>query len=916
MMAVYAHAISFVVLCGFTLLYGVVIDHTSITLNHTCSENSSDHSANCSYRGLTSVPRNLSHDLRSLNVSNNNISMLLDKSFVNYTQLETLDASYNFIYVIENETFGNLLLLKELRLHRNNISVLPISLLEKNVHLSFLILHHNKLKGIPRIFGNNLKTNQFAEDGENACGCKNMSLFDLSFNKVRSVEEGDFVALRNCSFDRFNLNYNDIKSLPRAVFTDLPAVNLLINNIPLAEFHAESFLGNKAIVKATITRSGIRSIVPMNISEIPRNLFPCIIELYLQYNELITIPKYALDGFEKLQELDIGSNHLYNLHNESFCGLKSLVHLGLAVNQIKSLPRGSFACAEKLESIDLSRNDISVLDPQWFDGSHSLSTLTFYQNNIREIKTISWNATNLQTLILIDNNIRFVNNTTFVGLNNLKNVDFSINKYLHFSVDAFEETSSLKKIIMQDLAKFTMTGSFRNMHQLVFLDMSFLHSRLEITSCGQFSHTSALRTLDLSRTKIKAEDLVQFKSNRSLFSGLVSLHTLKLQHNLFYDFNQVPNAFTTLWNLHELDLFDCRIQQIHSGIFRNLTSLTYLSLAANFIRIIPEKALQDLQNLRTLKLNSNSITIIEKQLFSRTSSLQNLYLQNNQISTIEPFTLIPTSLKVLIIAKNPFTCTCQLAWFRKWLDKVNTETDQRNETRCSSTSFKSLKNQTIWSFHPKDYCGVNIYLIVGVSLAIMTVLSLSVLTYQKRWWLNHKLFLLKLAILGYQEIIENQGPEDYEYQLNLMFREDDEWWINDCMKPFLQERMPHLEHIVFGDDGLHPGSFYLNAIYDVIENSYKTVLLLGNESVEDTWFMTKLRMAVEHMNDTKLEKVILIFLEDIDDDHLPYLVRLLLSRNKPYLLWVDDDEDGQELFWAKFEKSMRANREMNNVIPV
>eukprot|EP00057_Strongylocentrotus_purpuratus_P017315 XP_011671789.1 PREDICTED: toll-like receptor 2 [Strongylocentrotus purpuratus] len=170
--------------------------------------------------------------------------------------------------------------------------------------------------------------------------------------------------------------------------------------------------------------------------------------------------------------------------------------------------------------------------------------------------------------------------------------------------------------------------------------------------------------------------------------------------------------------------------------------------------------------------------------------------------------------------------------------------------------------------------------------------------------------------LGIKKIIENQGPEDYEYQLNLMFREDDEWWINDCMKPFLQGRMPHLEHIVFGDNGLHPGSFYLNAIYDVIENSYKTVLLLSNQSVEDTWFMTKLRMAVEHMNDTKLEKIILIFLEDIDDDHLPYLVRLLLSRNKPYLLWVDDDEDGQEFFWAKFEKSMRANREMNNVIPV
>ena len=915
-MAVYAHAISFVLLCGFTLRYGVVMDHTGITLNHMCSENSSDHSANCSYRGLTSVPRNLSHDVRSLNVSNNNISMLLDKTFVNYEQLENVDASYNSIYLIENETFHALLLLKVLMLHRNNISVLPISLMEKNVHLSSLILHHNRLKGIPRIFGNNLQTTQFAEDGEDACGCKNLSLFDLSFNKVRSLKQGDFVALQNCSFDSFNLNYNEIRSLPRAVFTDLPAINLLINNIRLAKFHAESFLGNKAIAKVTLTRSGMTSIVPMNTSEIPRHLFPGITKLYLRSNKLITFPKYALDGFEKLQVLDIGNNQLSTLHNESFCGLKSLVNLRLAVNKIKTLPRGSFACAEKLYSIDLSNNDVSVLDPQWFDGSQCLSTLTLYQSKIDEIKTIPWNATNLQTLILANNNLNSVNRNTFVGLKNLKFLDFSRNKFLHMTVDTFEETNSLEEIIMLNLVEFTMTGSFRNMHQLVFLDMSYLHSRLKITSRGQFSNTSALRTLNLSRNYLEAEDLVQFKSNRSLFSGLVSLHTLTLQLNHFDDFHQVPNAFITLWNLHELDLTDCRIQQIDSGIFRNLTSLTVLSLAANLIKIIPEKAFQDLQNLRTLKLKHNYITVIEKQLFSRTTSLQYLSLQNNQISTIDPFTLLPTSLQVLIIANNPFTCTCQLAWFREWLDKVNTAIYLRNETRCSSTSFKSLKNQTILSFHPKDYCGVNIYLIVGVSLAMVTVLSLSVLTYQKRWWLNHKLFLLKLAILGYQEIIENQGPEDYEYQLNLMFREDDEWWINDCMKPFLQGRMPHLEHIVFGDNGLHPGSFYLNAIYDVIENSYKTVLLLSNQSVEDTWFMTKLRMAVEHMNDTKLEKVILIFLEDIDDDHLPYLVRLLLSRNKPYLLWVDDDEDGQELFWAKFEKSMRANREMNNVIPV
>ena len=127
--------------------------------------------------------------------------------------------------------------------------------------------------------------------------------------------------------------------------------------------------------------------------------------------------------------------------------------------------------------------------------------------------------------------------------------------------------------------------------------------------------------------------------------------------------------------------------------------------------------------------------------------------------------------------------------------------------------------------------------------------------------------------------------------------------------------MPHVEHIIYGDEDLNLSMFLVNAIYDAMENSYKTVLLLSNHCIDDSWFVTKLRMALEHINDTKLDKVILVFLEDIGDANLPYLVRLFLSKNKPYLLWTDD-EDGQELFWAQFEKSMRVNRVINNAIPV
>ncbi|XP_041471186.1 toll-like receptor 4 [Lytechinus variegatus] len=264
---------------------------------------------------------------------------------------------------------------------------------------------------------------------------------------------------------------------------------------------------------------------------------------------------------------------------------------------------------------------------------------------------------------------------------------------------------------------------------------------------------------------------------------------------------------------------------------------------------------------------------------------------------------------------NPFVCTCDLRWFLKWLSSSNVEVIHPNDTNCSQSSFKDMVKSPILSFNPDKYCGINILLITSVSFAVLLVAAFSLLAYWKRWWFNYKVFLLRLAICGYKELVQDFEDQDYEYQLNLMYQEEDEEWVDDIMKPVLQERFPQLERVAFGDNDLHLGMFYINALHYAVENSFKTVILLSKNSVREAWFITKVRIALEELNDSRLDKIILFFLEDIEDDDLPYLVRLFLSKNKPYMLWTDD-EDGQELFWAQFEKSMRGNRQLNSVIPV
>ena len=751
----------------------------------------------------------------------------------------------------------------------------------------------------------------------NLFGWRNMSVVNLAANKITTINEDDFLPWRNSFVKKFYVNNNNVRFLQPKAFVHLPKLgDLNMNHINLAIFDVGFFMGHVEIDRLLISSSGIKYIHPANISSMQKENVPLIKELYLDYNILNEIPGYALRGFEKLQVLNLQGNRISSINNESFCGLHSLVYLSLSWNKISSLPRSPFACVSNLQKIDLSRNYLATLDPKWFDISLFLRSLAIDQSGIRSILVGPWKATNLETLVLTNNDLYSLYDDTFNGLSNLKALNLSGNaNRFRMSEDALILVGSLEFLDMSNLKQFTLKGSFRNIQHLLYLDMSY--SQLKISSNDQFTNTSALRVLNMSASHLKAEDLVDIQTGTSLFSGLVSLQTLKLQKNSLDNLHDLPGIFTPLGSLVELDLTSCHIRQFASGTFANLTILLQLYLSDNQLTSIPKDAFQGLHNLRVLQLQSNSIAFIEQLLFKGTNELELLYLQNNHISTVASNTFMPQSLIRFNIALNPLTCDCQLAWFRHWLEEVEEKIDlaPENQIRCSSSSLKVLVNQTIWSFHPNEYCSINAMIIVSACFAPILVLTLGILVYLNRWWINYKLYLLKLAIIGYHEITEDRNPEDYEYQLNLMFHDDDEWWVNDFMKPFLEQRMAHLERVILGDADLHPGSFYLNAIYDVIENSHKTILLLSNQSVDDTWYMTKLRMAVEHMNDTKLEKVILIFLEDIDDDHLPYLVRLLLSRNKPYLLWTEDEE-GQEVFWAKVQKSMRSNRQMNNVIPV
>eukprot|EP00057_Strongylocentrotus_purpuratus_P015827 XP_011670301.1 PREDICTED: toll-like receptor 3 [Strongylocentrotus purpuratus] len=499
------------------------------------------------------------------------------------------------------------------------------------------------------------------------------------------------------------------------------------------------------------------------------------------------------------------------------------------------------------------------------------------------------------------------------GFTNLKILNMSNNDIsTPYSPKSFKNLRLLQELYLTNEHAQGINEAFRYLGALRVLNLSF--APLKLTSISQFTNTSSLTRLIMCENSLRSTDMYHVQTKSSLFRGLDSLERLALRQNKLDML--APGTFNPLKKLKILDLSQSSITVLSCGVFDSLTALRSLDLRHNEIKKIPECLLQTQHHLAVLFLSNNELETIPRTLFNETTSLHSLFIQQNKIATIEPKTMFPTNMTMKLDAYgNPFSCTCHLSWFVKWLRSGNVKLLNREKTFCSLTSIREEVNSPILSFNPDQYCGTDIVMITGVSFSVVLIVVICLVAYRKRRWLNYKIFLLKLAICGYEEINQDFDAQDYEYQLNIMYNEDDEEWVDRIMKPMLQERFPHVQKVIFGDNDLNIGMFYINALHYAAEISFKTVLLISYNSVDDAWFLTKLRIALEHINDTRLDKVILIFIEDIQDEDLPYLVRLFMSKNKPYMLWTAD-EDGQKLFWAQFEKSMRTNRAFNSVIPV
>nr|XP_054754373.1 slit homolog 2 protein-like [Lytechinus pictus] len=843
--------------------------------NHGCDQSFTLKTASCRNRGLNSVPQNLSQDIEVLDLGHNNITRLLNVSFELYPLINNLDISSNNIRVIESAAFYPLKDLTSLYLDYNPDLVLPETGVFMMSHrLSILDLVGSKLKSLPNDI---LKYSQHLGLVEmsftqistvNLTYCGMANTVAMTGNKIHNLTLSEFIFA--CQTSSLDLKGNPIQTVDPDVISSLHVRSLELGDYPLSD----------DVVTNCILGVSKSSIKQLKILRGSLGAFPVGI-----FDPLLDYPLYVLD---------LGKNYLTGLHPMVFSNLTQVLELRIYENAL-SIPE---------------------IRPDFFTGMKALTVLVLLENQIRQINpdNQTWSL-KLSELYLMGNLISEISAYTFRGLRNLTTLDMSSNKYL--SVFELTDESGLDSIHTVSLSGSRISVLALKTPSLKSLSMNYIRSDfLPLRPGESFQHLQSLSKLNMADSAISLFNIWDATTNTSLFDGLLNLNYLILSNNPFLSIVDIPPwVFRRLSALKELFLVNCFIKTLHPLVFSGLGSLQKLDLYGNNIQHLNGGVLYMLEQVESIDLNGNQISYIEEVTFSNNGKLHSLSLANNRLTRLNQSTFKPlfSSISSLDLSKNPINCNCDLKWLVDWVNKrlhlINID-----KTICSSASLAHLREKNLLDFDADKLCRTNIGIISIIPLAVVCFSVVTILVCRNKWQLKYKIFLLRLAVLGYKEKQDAREHDDYEYDMNVIFYDGDEEWIQDHLRPALEEHLPQFQKNLFGDEDLVPGMHYLDSVDYVVTHSYKTVIVLSRAAVRDHWFILKFRTAMDHVSDTQTEFVLVVFLEDIPDDELPFLVRLYLSDGRPYIHWTEDVR-GQGYFWNELSKNLTVNLRMNDMIP-
>lgn len=275
---------------------------------------------------------------------------------------------------------------------------------------------------------------------------------------------------------------------------------------------------------------------------------------------------------------------------------------------------------------------------------------------------------------------------------------------------AFSESKGLVSLHMQH-CQLREIGSqaFKGLKKLVYLYLS--NNEIGSIKPGAFEDLTELTYLHLDGNQIS--DLA-----KGLFSPMINLFILQLNDNKLRELR--PGTFAGAKDLRWLHMSGNELSTLHPGSLDEVENLailhldrnkmsTYpsvamsklrvveeLTLGRNPMRSIPDNAFQSFgRYMEKLYLDNMGLEKLSEGAFAGVTAIKSLHLDNNKLKSL-PRGLDLGTISNLTLSNNPWSCTCQLAPLRRWMDSSR----NRPDAVCASPpqqKGKQIRDSTAFS---------------------------------------------------------------------------------------------------------------------------------------------------------------------------------------------------------------------------
>ncbi len=635
-----------------------------------------------------------------LDLSYNNIKYLdTNSTFKNLSSLQILNLSNNRLKNIDSFLFGFLEQLSDLNLASNNLSQFILNI----GSLKLLKLSHNQLNDANFFLENNQKHT-------------NLTMLELDFNKIESIQEKEFELYPN--LECLNLNSNPIKHIDEKAFEnlnllkslklsntsikhlnlaknlkelDISFLNFSIFNfknsntlewINLAEAQAEnlsigSFLNN-------FTRHIDFSFIQLNLDDFKMlgNAGKCLETLKLRKTNLQQIDQINFDQLVNLKYLDLSLNNLTFVSAATFKFTPKLEHLNLSANRLHEFHIMLF----NLRYLNLDNNRISTTSNVLWDY-FSIEIFSMAHNSLSTYPSFEMNEINssivdtFKEIHLNHNQINAIKYFSYL-FGKLKWASFDSNNISLIENDAFLNCRSLEflSIATNRLTKITK-NCFYFLFSLTHLNLSL--NEIRFIENGSFKNLNKLKSLDLNFNMLWAIE-------NDFFYGLVNLNDLYLQSK--HEFMLYKNSFKYLSNISTIVL--------NEGLVSKYKCLFMHELQRDLQRRISNKY----TFYKSINVISNNFSF-DESLKSKCDLVFHMFQFNVHYNLKTDF------------MNDLFFGSCQKALIEKG------NTFQFNLKKCFKT-FKIIDNEdseSVYNLHPILKVVTNFYYLLSMALILSLV---------------------------------------------------------------------------------------------------------------------------------------------------------------------------------------------------